>query len=74
MASKARLKYNGEEIYPITSLDCLVEAVGSTASVLDSEGKIKKTYIPDDIVTVGAGLQLDGSTVSVKLKSDKTCT
>lgn len=53
MARKARLKYNGEVFYPRASLDNLVEAVGSTASVqvptLDSQGKIEMAFIPDDI-------------------------
>lgn len=53
MARKARLKYNGEVFYPRASLDNLVEAVGSTASVqvptLDSQGKIEMAFIPDGI-------------------------
>ena len=59
MARKARLKYNGEVFYPRASLDNLVEAVGSTASVqvptLDSSGKIEMVYIPDGIGGGGGG-------------------
>lgn len=72
MASSALLKYNGVPIYPVVSLDNLVEAVGSTASVqiptLDSSGKIEMTYIPDGI---GGGTWIPivdlGSTATVSV-------
>lgn len=57
MPKKAILKFNGEEIYPRTSLDNLVAVYGSTTTVqvpyLGADGKLDSSYLPsyvDDII------------------------
>ena len=53
MAQNVRLKYNGGIVYPQASLDNLVRNSSSSEPVqlpvLDSDGKILSTYIPDGL-------------------------